>query len=79
MATVAVTINIDSSIIPLAENALAWKTGYQATLPDGTVNPITIGQNAKQAIRQYVQNAIADYQNMQALQRVVPPTSNLIS
>jgi hypothetical protein len=85
MATVAVTINIDNTLIPQAEAALAWKTGYQAQIPnpngDGTMiaNPVTLGQNAKQAIIAYVKNAILDYQNMQAQQAVVPPADNLIS
>ena len=83
MPTVPVTLNFDSTILPTAANALAWKGGYQPTITnaDGTTspNPVTKNQFAKQQLIAYVMNCIADYQAMQAQQAVVAPDSSLIS
>lgn len=79
MAATNITISIDNSLLPTAVNALAWKGGYVATLPNGTTNPMTKNTFAKQQIINYTMNAIADYQAMTAQQAVVPPASNLIS
>lgn len=80
MATTPITLNIDTTLLPLAVNALAWKGGYNALLPDGiTPNPVTKNQFAKTAITAYIMNAIAEYQVMTAQQSVVAPAANLIS
>lgn len=89
MATTAITLNIDSTLLPTAANALAWKGGWKPTITDTNPqsptyqqqipNPVTKNAFAKQQIISHVMNAIADYQAMQAVQAVVPPASNLIS
>jgi hypothetical protein len=79
MATTTIQLTVDNSIIPQAVAALNWKHGYAATLPDGTTNPVTPAQDAKACIKDFVKNAITEYNNMSALQAVTAPQDNLFS
>lgn len=89
MATTPITLNIDSTLLTTAANALALKGGWQAQVLDINpasptyntmiANPVTKNAFAKQQLINYVYDAVADYQAMTAIQAVVPPASNLIS
>lgn len=79
MATTAVTLNIDNTILATAVAALNWRANYQATLPDGTTNPITPNQNAKLVLKAYVMQAIKDYNAYQTQLATAAPADNLIS
>jgi hypothetical protein len=77
MATTAITLNVDSTILPTAIAALNWASGYTGT--DASGNTITPAQGAKAAIIAHVYNCIANYQAMQAQQAVQAPSNTLIS
>lgn len=83
MATTAITLNIDSSLIGEAVTALCNLGGYQSTITnaDGTTspNPQTQGQFAKQQVINFVMNQIVENRNRTAQAAVAAPASNLIS
>lgn len=79
MATTAITINIDNTIISEAVTALCTLGGYQATLPDGTTNPQTQNQFAKQQIIAFVKNQILENRNRTAQSGVSAPADSLFS
>lgn len=69
MSTVTISLNVDSSILAQAENALCWAGG------SSTVS----AANAKVQLITYVQNVMVDYQNMLNAQAVSAPAQGLIS
>ena len=85
MPTQAVTINIDTTIIAEAVDALCATGGYQATIPDPVtpgqmiVNPQTKAQFAKQVIRDFVRNAVVEQRNRNAQIAVTAVNPTLIS
>jgi hypothetical protein len=85
MATTAITINVDNSILASAIAALNWKSGYQTQIPGpgdtGQMipNPVTPAQAAKAQIITYVENCMIDYANMQSSQTNTAPAASLFS
>lgn len=85
MATTAITLNIDTTILPDTIAALNWQAGYQAQIPDPSnpgqlmANPVTPAQNAKIALKNHVLNAVTEYHNMQAVQASAVPNASLIT
>lgn len=57
MATFTLTIPNNK----LQDTIDAWSEGYQSTLPDGSPNPQTRAQYAREQIRQAVNNHVYQY------------------
>lgn len=53
--------NIPDDQIPLVVDALCFLRGYSDTLPDGSNNPITKNQFAKDCIVQFIQESVRKY------------------
>lgn len=85
MATVSITLNVDSTIASTIQDALAWSNGWQANINDPAnpglqiPNPVTKTANAKQAIRDYVISITKQYLQEQAAIAVAAPSTTLIT
>lgn len=55
--TTQITINVPTALMPRVLNALA--PDYQATLPDGTANPLTRAQTARRRLIEMIKNEMA--------------------
>ena len=85
MPTTAITLNIDTTLINEAVDALCTQGGYRATLPDPNnagqtiPNPQTKNQFAKQQLRDFVRNAVLEQRNRAAQAANQPVDEGLIT
>lgn len=85
MATQAITLNIDTTLLPTVVAALCWQGMYQTSVPDPQnpgqtmPNPVTPNQFAKQQLINYIRNTVVGYQQGQAQQSIQPPSASLIN
>lgn len=62
------TFTFDTGIVPLGRivDAIASVNGYSATLKDGTPNPQTQAQFAREFVKKYIVSTVRDYEREQA-------------
>lgn len=85
MANTPVTINIDSTLIAEAVDALCKHGSYTATIPDpqdpeATIdNPVTKAEFAKLQVKEFVRNVIKEQRNRALLETDTNVDESLIS
>lgn len=71
MATTAITINIDNSLITETVNALCASGNYQDTITDANgqsvANPVTKAVFAKQVVRDYIRGIVIEQRKQAAI------------
>lgn len=66
--TISFSLTVPTTLVPVIAEAFAATYGYQATLPDGTANPVTPEQFTQQCVVAYIANVVESYQANQAAQ-----------